>query len=89
MDTKLGTCNEGLYEAGSLKTVAKKLTQYKLDLMAVKEIRRDKDYSQPADNYTLSYGNGKANHHLGTGFFILHGTRSAIKRAKFIDDRMS
>jgi hypothetical protein len=35
------------------------------------------------------YGNRNANHHLGTGFSIQTGIRSALKRVKFVGDRMS
>jgi hypothetical protein len=32
------------------------------------------------------YGNGKANHHLGTGLFIHKGIRSAVVRVEDISD---
>jgi len=46
----------------SLTTVASKLAMYKLDLVAVHEIRWNNAGSEPADGYTFFYGN--ANHHL-------------------------
>jgi hypothetical protein len=36
-----------------------------------------------------SDGNGNANRHLETGFFVHRGVRSAVKRVKFICDTMS
>jgi hypothetical protein len=30
------------------------------------------------------YGNGNADHHLGTGFFVHKGTISAVKRVESI-----
>jgi hypothetical protein len=60
-----------------------------LGSMAVQEIRWGKGGSQPADNYTFLYGNGNANLLLGTGFSVHQGTRSAVKKVKFISDRMS
>jgi hypothetical protein len=44
--------------------------------------------SEPADDYTFFYGNGNAEYHLGTGFFICKGIISAVKRVEFINDRM-
>jgi hypothetical protein len=41
------------------------------------------------DDYTVFYGNGNANHHLGTVFFIHKGIISPVKRVEFIIDRMS
>jgi hypothetical protein len=44
----------GVYRTGSLKTAASKLGKYKLDLLAVQEVKWDKGGSQPADDYTFS-----------------------------------
>jgi hypothetical protein len=46
-----------------MKTTASKLAKYKLDLVAVQEVRWYKGGSQPVDNYTFFYGNGNANYH--------------------------
>jgi hypothetical protein len=57
--------------------------------MAIQEVRWDKGSSKPADDYTLCYRNGNANHHSGTGFFIYKGIKSPVKRVEFISDGMS
>jgi hypothetical protein len=79
----------GAYKAGSLNTIARELEKCNLDLVAVEEVRWDGGGSQPADDYTFWYGNGYANHDLGTGFFVHKGITSAVKRVEFISDRVS
>jgi hypothetical protein len=37
----------------------------------------------------LFYGNGNADHRVGTCFFIHKGLISAVKRAEYVSDRMS
>jgi exonuclease III len=90
MDMKLGTWNvRNVYRAGSVKTATSELEKYNLNLVAVQQVRRVEGGSQPADDYTFFHGNEKANHHLGTGFFIHKGIRSAVKTVEFISDRLS
>jgi hypothetical protein len=60
-----------------------------LDLVGSAGGQMGRGGSQPAHDYTFLYGNGSANHHLGTGFFIHKGIISAVKRVEFISDRMS
>jgi len=73
IDTGFCTWNvRSLYRTGSLKTVTRKLEKYNLDLVAVQEIRWDEVGSQPADGYTIFYGNGKPKYHMDTSFFLLH-----------------
>jgi hypothetical protein len=55
--------------------------------VAVQEVRWDKCSSQPTNNYTIFYGNGSANHHLGTGFITHKGIKLAFKRIELISDR--
>jgi hypothetical protein len=43
--------------------------------------------SQPEDDYTILYGNGRAKLHLGTGYFLHKGIISPVKRMEFISDR--
>jgi len=74
---------------GSLKTAASELAKYNLDLVAVQEVRWVEGGSQPGDYYTCHYGNGNANHHLGTDFFIHKGIILAVKRVEFISGRVS
>jgi hypothetical protein len=49
-------------------TVAKKLVRYKIDLVGVEEVRRDKEGTVRAGDYNFFYGKGNENHQLGTGF---------------------
>jgi exonuclease III len=66
---RFGTWNvRSLYRAGSLLTAAKELSKYKLDLVAVQEVKWDRGRTEPAGEYTFSYGKGNENHELGTGF---------------------
>jgi hypothetical protein len=43
--------------------------------------RQEEGGMEPADSYTMFYGNENDNHHLGTGFFI-------YKRVEFLSDMM-
>jgi hypothetical protein len=47
-----------LYRAGSLVTVSKKLSKYKLDLVGVREVRWDGGDTEPAGEYRFCYGKG-------------------------------
>jgi exonuclease III len=59
MDMRFGTWNvRRVYTSGSLKTVARQLGKYKLDLVCVQEVRWDKGGTERAEDYTLFYGAG-------------------------------
>jgi exonuclease III len=72
-----------------LKTLLGELAKYKLDLVGVQEVRWDKGGTEPVGDYTFFYGNGNADHHIGTGFFVHKRIISAVKRVEFVSDRMS
>jgi hypothetical protein len=57
-----------LYRAGAFATVAKDVSEYKLDLVGVQEVRWDKGGTEPAGKYTFFYEKGNEEHELGTGF---------------------
>jgi len=57
--------------------------------MVVQDVRWVEVGSQPEGNYTVFYGNGNANHHLGTVFFIHQGIIPEVMRIDFISDRKS
>jgi exonuclease III len=61
MDMRFDTWNvRSMYRAGSLRAVAEEISQYKLDLVGVQEVRWDGSGKEPAVN---------ENHELGTDFF--------------------
>jgi hypothetical protein len=67
MDMRFGIWTvRSLYRAGSLMTVAKELSKYKLDLEGVQEVRWDRDFTESAGEYTFVYGKGNENHELST-----------------------
>jgi hypothetical protein len=69
MDMRFGTWNvRRMYRAGSFRAVAEEISKYKLDFVVVQEVGWDGDGTEPADEYTLFYGQGNENHELGTGF---------------------
>jgi exonuclease III len=90
MAMRFGTFNvRSLYRVDSLKTVARELWKYKLDLVGVQEIRWEKGGTERAEDYTFFYGQGNGNHQLGTGFFVHKRIVSAVRRVEFISERMS
>jgi exonuclease III len=90
MDMRFGTWNvRSMYRAGSLRAVAEEISKYKLDLVGVQEVRWGGGGTEPAGEYTFFYGKGNENYELGTGFFVHKRIILAVKRAEFINDRMS
>jgi endonuclease/exonuclease/phosphatase family metal-dependent hydrolase len=74
---------------GSLKTVARELGKYKLDLVGVQEVRWKKGGTERAEDYTFFYRQGNGDHQSGTGFFLHKRIVSAVRRVEFISDGMS
>jgi exonuclease III len=90
MDMRFGTWNvRSLYRSGYLKTVARELGKYKLDLVRVQEVRWDKGSTERAEDYTFFYGAGNEDHQLGTGLLVHKVFLSAVRRVEFVSDRMS
>jgi hypothetical protein len=78
-----------MYRAGSLRTVAEEISKYKLDLLGVQKVRRDRSGTEPVAECIFLYGKGNENHELGTGFFVHKRIILAVKRIEFISDRKS
>jgi hypothetical protein len=70
MDMRFGIWNvRRLHMAGSLMTVAKVISNYKLHVVGVQNIKLDRDGNKPTGKYLFLYGKENENHELGTGFF--------------------
>jgi hypothetical protein len=66
MDMKFGMWNiRSLYSVGSLMTVSRELSRYRLDLVGVQEVRSEGSGTIRAGEYTFFYGKGNENHELG------------------------
>jgi exonuclease III len=69
MDMRFGTWNvRSMYKA-SLMTVVEETSKYKLDLVAVQEVRWGTGGTEPAGKYTFFYGKGNENQGISHRFF--------------------
>jgi hypothetical protein len=79
MDIRFWTRNvRSLYRAGSLVTVSKELSKYKLHLVGV-QVRWEGDGSEQAGKYTFIYRKGNENHELGTGFLCIRESYQQLR----------
>jgi hypothetical protein len=70
MDMRFGRWNKrNLYRSGSRMTVSKEISEYKLHLVGVQEVRWDRGGTEPAGEYTYFYGEGNEDYKLGRDFF--------------------
>jgi exonuclease III len=76
------------YTSDSLKMIARELGKYKLDLVAVQEVRWEKASTDQAKDYTFFYGEGNEDHQLGAGFLVHKRIILAVRRVESVSDGM-
>jgi exonuclease III len=75
MGMRFGTWNvRRICRTGTLKSVARELAMFKLDLVGVQEVRWEKDGTERAEDCTFFYGQGNGDHQLGTGLSYIRET---------------
>jgi hypothetical protein len=57
--------------------------------MGVQEVRCDEDGTESADDCAFLCGNGNADRHLQTNFFIYKEAVPLVRMAEFVSSRMS
>jgi hypothetical protein len=77
-----------LYTIGSLKTVKRELGKYKLDLVAIQEVRWEKGHWTGRRFYIFLW-TGQWRSSARDRFFVHKRIVSAVRRVEFISDRMS
>jgi hypothetical protein len=85
MNMRFGLWNvRNLYRAGSLITVLRELSKYKLDLVGVEEVRWEGGGTEPVGEYAFFYGKGNENHELGTVFFVHKRSYQQLRGLSFL-----
>jgi hypothetical protein len=84
----------GLYRSGSLTTVARELARYKLDLVGVQKVKRNKGGRVRTGYYISGYYSlflwkKKRKPSVANRIFVHHRLISTVKRVDFVSDRMS
>jgi hypothetical protein len=68
-----------LYDVGSLTTVSRELSKYKLDLVEMQEVRSKGGGNKPTGEYTVFYRKGNENHELGAGFLCIRESYQQLR----------
>jgi hypothetical protein len=83
MDMRFGIWNvKSLYGAGSLVTISKELSKYKLDLVGVQVIWEGG--GTELAEYTFFNGKGNENHELGMGFLCIRESYQQLRRLSLL-----
>jgi exonuclease III len=88
MDMRFRIWNVKSLQGRFTGTSRKRNSKYKLDLLAVQEVRWEEGGTEPAGTYTFFYGNRNENHDLGAGNFVHKGIISAVKKEEFVNNRI-
>jgi len=87
-DFTTGTWNvRTLYRPGHLTTAILELERYRLDIIAIRELRWPEEGSLKTGNWTVFYSGG-AEHQFGVGFIVNDKILHRVKEFKAVNDRI-
>jgi hypothetical protein len=78
-----------VYRSGSMKTVARELGKYKLDLVGVQEVRCEESGTERGDYYTPFLWRRELKLSVRSRFFTHKGIIPAVRRVDFVRDRIT
>jgi hypothetical protein len=90
MDMRFGTWNvRSLYTAGTLMTVSREVSRYKVNLVGEQEVSWEGSGTVQAGEYAFFKERGMRTMNWVQGFFVHKRIISPVKEVEFINGRMS
>jgi len=87
-DFTTGTWNvRTLYRSGHLTTTTLELERYRLDIIAIQEVRWPGEGNLKTGNWTIFHSDGNA-HQLGVGFIVNDKILPRVKIFKAVNDNL-
>lgn len=87
---RIGTWNiKTMLKAGKMEEVAKEMNKYKMEIIALQEIRWKEEGKIDKENYTMFYGGEPKQGRNGTGFMISKKFRDKVLKFKVINGRIT
>jgi hypothetical protein len=82
---RIGTWNErSMYRVGSLLTVSRELSIYRLDLVGAQVVKWEGSVTEPAGEYTFFYGERNENSGLERDFLYIRESFQQLRWLSFL-----
>ncbi|KAK4872591.1 hypothetical protein RN001_014620 [Aquatica leii] len=87
---KIGTWNiRSMIQPGKMRDIVQTLEKYKIDIIAIQELRWAEEGEINRSNYTIFWSGGKKQGKNGTGFIVTQKQMKNIIKFEAINDRIS